>query len=98
MRPIKIIGGGIDAPSDELENRRYLQAELGRLVEQARAAGWTGAAIDGYDRYDGCVALNIVEGEGWPDLESLRAFHEGNKGAAPLLSRPAPELEQGSMF
>jgi len=98
MRPIKIIGGGIDAPTDELENRRYLQNELGRLVEQAKQVGWAGAAIDGYDRYDGRVALNLVEGQGWPDLESLRAFREANKGAAPLLSRPEPELHQGSMF
>lgn len=103
MTTLIIIGGDIDAPMDPVKNTEFHQAILDRLAADARDAGWAGAEICGYDRFDGRVACNVIEGQGWPNLLTLRAWRAANPDADQLLSRPETtvqpdEFGQGSMF
>ena len=80
-----IVDGEFGMPAAPAESAAFHQVIIDRLMDKARAAGWAGARFLTYWREEGKVAISIAPGDGWPDLERLRA----EMGAIRI--RPEPE-------
>lgn len=82
MKPEIWIAVGGAAPQDPSDNTTFHDGLLTQLKADAEQMGWAGMALCHYHREAGVVGLGAGAGDGWPDLDDLRAFREAEKARA----------------